>query len=506
MSTNQIKTYLIPVLLFLFSFLIRFFLISKGPYHIDCLNLAIVVEKTLESHSLQNLFGSGYPLTVLLGALFTWALRISSVKDPFFAINLMSVVFSSLCIPVFYAIGSKLFDKLTAFLASLILSLTPIFLGISVFGKSHTPSIFFLLAGIYFLLAFLGSHNKKHLLLSSIAIGLMGAARLQDMILMMIPISFLCLFGISKDPQKPSPPSAKREILGNILLFWGLAIGIVIIFHLPYLSNEYRLNYINNVFAFWHQGVPGNFKGLFSQSLIVSIIFLLITFTETGMILSIIGLLCIYKKSPRLLFFFLLWIGIPLFFYGNLYTTVPRFFALILPPLALAQGYMFAKLMKINFKFRMISTSVYCTTLYLIFAFIFPLLYVRHTRALLPEYTQWVEKTIEKDAYLIASDDALFYSYFSTVNILYRPAHFRSLEEPGLDAFKQRLDALLNDNIPVYITSVGLYAYDPEMKFSSLIENNYTLKIVGKNIYEDWHRGVLKQKILDNYLIRIKKN
>ena len=153
MSIERTKAYLIPLLLFFISFLLRLSLISKGPYHLDSLNLTLLAEKTLETGSLQSQFGPGYPLTVILAALFIFVSRIFSQNDPILAVNFMSVVFSSLCIPVFYAITDKLFGRLTAFLSAIMFSLSPIFLGVSVFGKSHTPSLFCLLVGLFYLLS-----------------------------------------------------------------------------------------------------------------------------------------------------------------------------------------------------------------------------------------------------------------------------------------------------------------------------------------------------------------
>jgi len=501
MSTHKTTSYLIPLLLFLFSFLLRLSLISKGPYHLDCLNLAILAEKSLDTFSLQSQFGPGYPVTVLFGSSFIFLSRIFSQNDPVMAINLMSVVFSSLCIPVFYAISNKLFNRLAAFLSSIIFSVTPIFLGISVYGKSHAPSIFFLLLSLYFLLSFLETHNKKSLFISSLFMGLMGAARLQDMILMAVSLSFLCAFGTNKENQN----STKKEAFGNLFTFWAVALTVTVIFHLPYLNQEHHASYMYNVSRFWQQGIPGNFRGIFSRSLTVSFIFLLKTLTEVGFAISIIGLIFIGKRYPRILFFFLLWLCTPLLFYGNLHTTVPRFLAFILPPLILAQGYIFAKLMSVNLTFRLMSTMIYCTVLYLMFTSIFPLLYARHTYALLPDYTEWVSRKIDKNARFITTDDRLFYNYYGDLNILGRPMDFLSLEDKALSDFKQKLDVLLDNSTPVYTTSVGLYAYDPDRKFSSLIERNYHLEIVGAKLYEDWHRGVLKQRIFHNRLIRLRK-
>ena len=500
MSIRKSSSFLLPFTLFLFSFLLRLSLISKGPYHLDCLNLAVLAERTLETGSLQNQFGSGYPLTVLFGALFIFVSRIFSQNDPVFAVNLMSVVFSSLAIPALYAVSNKLFGRLAAFLSSILFSVSPIFLGISVYGKSHTPSIFFLLTGLYFLLSFLETHDRKLLLISGVFIGSMGAARLQDMILMTVPISFLCIFGTTAVQSRPL-----KEKFENLFIFWVTAFVIVAGFHLPYLIQKDHVHYLDNLSIFWQQGAAINFRGFFSQSLIASFVFLLINFTEAGLMIAVIGLSFMAQKSRRLLIFLLLLIGLPLLFYGNLYSSVPRFFAFILPPFILAQGYLFARSVKINATFRVISLAVYCTILYLMFTFIFPLVYARHAYALLPDYAKWVSEKIEKNAYFITTDDRPFYIHYGQFNFLFRPIDSFHLEDTVLADFKREIDELLDNDIPVYTTSVGLFAYDPRRKYSSLIMNNYDLEIVGTKLFEDWHRGVLKQMIFYNPLIRLKK-
>ncbi len=82
---------------------------------------------------------------------------------------------------------------------------------------------------------------------------------------------------------------------------------------------------------------------------------------------------------------------------------------------------------------------------------------------------------------------------------------FLSVEDEALSRFKKELDTLLDDNVAVYTTSVGLYAYNPDRKFSSLIKEHYRLETVGEKLYEDWHRGDLKQNIFLNRLIRLRK-
>ena len=177
------KLFSIPLLLFLFSLLLRLNLISLGPYHVDCLNLIIQANATLETGQLHNLFGFGYPLTVLLGSFFIWACQLFNIYDPVFAVNLMSVVLSSLAVLINYFFVSELFDKRTALISSLLLTVFPNFLGLSIYGTSHIPAILFLELGFWMLSLYKKFPQKIFLYLSALSLGLVGAARLQDLIL-----------------------------------------------------------------------------------------------------------------------------------------------------------------------------------------------------------------------------------------------------------------------------------------------------------------------------------
>jgi len=185
----------LSILLILFSFVIRFALISKGPYHVDCLSLAMVSQHLADNFQLKHQFGSGYPLTVILGALFIAFTRLFQITDPVYSVNLMSVVLSSLSVGVFYVLVERLLNKRTAVFAAVAFSLSPIFLGISVYGKSHIPSLFFLLLSVYFLTRNGEDRTIKDFWLSAVFMGFMGACRLQDMVLVAPAVTVYLMLG-----------------------------------------------------------------------------------------------------------------------------------------------------------------------------------------------------------------------------------------------------------------------------------------------------------------------
>src|SRR5208282_3005492 len=98
MNEKSPPPYLIPSIIFLASICLHLSLMSKGPVSVDCLGLAINSLSTIHTHHLHYQFGSGYPLMVLLGTIFISTGKQIGITDPVTAMNLISVVFSSIAI------------------------------------------------------------------------------------------------------------------------------------------------------------------------------------------------------------------------------------------------------------------------------------------------------------------------------------------------------------------------------------------------------------------------
>jgi len=487
---------IIPLIILIVSFSLRLSLISKGPYHVDCLNLAIKAEKSIDTLKLENLFGSGYPGTVILGSIFIFIGRLFSMTDPVIAVNFMSVVFSSLSVIVLYFLAKKKFNGMTAIFSACMFSITPIFLGISVYGKSHTPSIFFLLMGILFLTNYLHTDRKKYLFISASLLGLMGATRLQDMILMIPPISVLFFFD----------KKTRKKIFKNILSFWLIVAFITILFHLPYALRDDHSFFRSQFFSFWEMGVLKSFRGLLSPSLLLLLNYYNMSLTPLGLILSLAGLILLSGKNFKMSIFLFLWIIIPAAFYGNLLTITPRLFAFSLPPILLAQGYLFSTFMQYRSAFKIAALGAYLLITFILINTIYPPLLYRHKNAHLPDYAKWVTFKTEENAIIISgSDEGIFLKYYGKRKILGKPRGQAHINETDLLDFKKTLDELLEKNIPVYITENSIYVYDPLNQFSNLLTQNYKLKTIGGHYSEFWHKGASHQLLFYNTLFKITK-
>ncbi len=489
MMQNKEK-YLMPFFLFILSLILRLALISKGPYHVDCLDTTVSALKTLSTGQLHFVFGPGYPLSILLAAAFIYVAKLFSFSDPVVAVNLMSVVFSSLCIFVNYLLVRKLFDESSAFFSSIMFSLFPIFLGISVYGKNHTPSLFFLLLGLLLFLHFQTTQKKWHLILSALSWGFMGACRLQDLILMIIPIIFFFYFPTGPWTSENTSLKSLRSKTASLLLFIFIIAIVVLIFHVPFFLQSDSTVYLNQLFNFWNLGLTSNFRGLFSISFGLSLTMIIFALTPVGAFVSLLGFLKLFKFNKRLFLFLLLWFFIPLLFYGNLNTTTSRFLVISVIPIFMVQGYFFSYLL--SFQNRFFERAVlfsFCWMTLLLFSQIFPILHFRHQHALLPDWARWISKTTEPNAIIITSDEGPFIEYYGERKILYRPTALFIYDEEHMQSFKKTVDQFLKENIPVYITSSGLHSYDFQKIFINWMIQNYELIYRTEHFSEDWHAG-----------------
>jgi len=499
---NSFRTTTTALLLFTTSLLLRLTLLSKGPFDVDCLNLAIQSARTLETGRLHFLFGTGYPAVVLLGALFIKLCRIAGSTDPVFAVNLMSVLLSSGAVVGAYLFTRKILDEWTAILAAITLSFFPIFLGLSVYGMSHIPSVFFLLCGLCFLIK---SHEKNEwlfLLASSLSLGVMAASRLQELILMAPALSFF--FFCSKNATKIKKPRTYSPMIIRFGLWTSAILITTALFHLPLILDNDRNHYLSQLNRYYGASLTTNFLGLLSPSLGESLRLIFFSLSPVGTIAALLGLFYLAQKDWRSAVFLILWFLVPLAFVGNLAMTTPRFLLICFLPLIIAESFFFTKLLRLPWPlFKTIGMTVFCVIQILLFKEIYPILSFRHQNAWLVDCARYIATKTSSSGLIIAGDEGLFIHYYGKRDLLARPkgAHLFSLKD--LKQFKIALDSSLAEGKTIYITSSGLYSYDPEFSFSNFIKNHYQLILIGKHHSEDWHQGPTRLRVGEEKLYQI---
>ena len=328
----------------------------------------------------------------------------------------------------------------------------------------------------------------------------MGATRLQDLILLFPAISFMFFAGLNKNPWQN-----KKNKIRLFQLLMAATFFIILVFHLPYIISDQR-TYAAQATIFWKVGFIDNFKVIFSRPLEHSLFYLIRTFSAVGDFCFIAGLFYAAKINKRILAFTLLWIAIPLMFYGNALTNAPRFFNIIIPAVIIPIGIFLAQMLRYN----KIAWTMIVMVSFLIMIFQ-PLMYSRqtflrrHQQALISDYYIWVGKNTEPDATIISADDNIFIDYYAKRGTLDKPVRIGHLSGPDLAGFKIRVDKILNEHKPVYVTDFGINAYDYYEEFRNFLNRNYRLTQVGKMPLEVWY-ATPYQTLLNMYaLIKISK-
>jgi len=491
----------ISLLLFIFSFILRLSFISKGPYSIDGLSIMLHAQKLLDTHSFEYHFGFGYPLTIILAAVFVGLGRLFSV-GPEIAVNFMSVVFGSLCIPLFYLFARSLMGNVFAALCAILLSLCPIFISVSVYGIGHTPALFFLLGGLLLLIKFFQEGRFNLLVLGAVSFGACGASRIQDLILFLPALTYF--FFLNQKFLPDCNAMAFKVRMRFFLVFLFVCLFFSFLFHLPFLGEKtyfQQLNYFQKVSIINFADV-----NLIWKKFLYNLKCLTQTLSLLGMILCVGGLGLLAKERPFVFVFLLGWILTPLYLLCNLNTIVARHQILILPPLIMAECYLLTSFLRHGRLFRLSALFLYGLIIVWTFGYYLPPFVYRHRHSSLIEYSQSMEKLTETNARIIGGETDPFiehYGHRKSLERMLRDKHV--LEDTELSNYKKKLEGLLDEGTPLYITETGLYTYDFEEKFSNFMKMNFRLEYVGTSKYEDWHRDYLQRVFFIDTLYRIKK-
>jgi hypothetical protein len=474
-------------LLFALAFFLRFMLVSKGPFHYDTLDLAICAQQTLETHALHYEHGSGYPLTVIIGAFFIGIARLFGVTDPVAGVNMMSVVFGAAGVVAFFFFLEKLFDQHRALFGSILLAFFGAHIAISTFGKSLTLSIFFSLASAYFLLCYLKDNRRLCFYYAIAFLGFCGAARLSDLLVMTPFVYLLARYG---------RPKASR-VFRDIFVFVGLSVAVSLIFYLPLLM-ENGFSQFQNVLSSTREA---RFLGLMSFVFPKSIVWLADAFRPEGVIVALAGLgfLFIHRRLKELVFF-LIWFYVFQIFYGNISSSGTRYLVIAWLPLLAAQGYFLG-----SFRHRIAFYGAFILFAWLALAGFWrdvPAIEYRHRHALQVDFARWVADQTPTDSLIIAVDEAIFLKFYTDSNIVTRPVTCRAGE---LEAFfTETVDPVLSAGRRVFMVRSAI-AYDECAVFRKTVRDLYRVKLIGIKINEDWHHALLNQSLFKEELYELSR-
>ena len=345
----KLRKYIIPLILFLFTFLVYIHNLSRGVYGGDSGDLITAAFVGGVAHP------PGYPFFVFLGFLLT---RFHFWPSPAFAVGLISAFSGALGVVCFYFV-SKFTTKRTfiSLLVALILGFTYYFWFYSEVVEVFTLNSLFFLVLLYLILKIRQSHSLRLLPLFTFFLGL--SATNHQIIVLTLP-SLLLLLVPSLWKNIRSKKIHSRLLFGSLLA--GIA-GFAFYLYVPFASSHNPLlnwDSVHDIPSFLHLLLRkdyGTFSaGLFAppslqQRVILVKVFLsqlMIQLTIPVIILSLLGFGSLYKKDKNFLIslllgflitgpFFIAYAGFPLtgsFYFGvnERFFLLPMIFLLLSVP------------------------------------------------------------------------------------------------------------------------------------------------------------------------------
>lgn len=489
---------LTPLFVFLsligLSFILRLFLISQGPYHVDCLNIAIKAQETFETGRLSYALGFGYPVVVIAGALLVGIFNGCGIHDPVIAVNFLSVVFGSVAVGMLYLLAKRLLSPEAALFGAVLFSTSPIFLATSVYGMNHGPAVCFLLTSLYFIVRYFKSGRASDFLWSGFFLACMGASRIQDMVLVIPAIGVLFL-------TQGNLAWTKRFVL--LFEFLTVTTAVLLILHIPYLNAGHTAGYTAQLNDYWSLGLVKNFHGLITPFLARNMGHLLSNFTLPGLLVVAAGVLGLFQGERKIALFLCVWFLVPFLFLGNLVMSLPRFFIVLIPAVVLCQAYALTRYSQGARWARWGARVIFISLIIMQLTAVLPGLIYRHGHATIVDYARSIQQATEPDAMIMAGDEAAFISYYTKREILTGPHCLFGCAKESLEAFRIVLDRTLRSGRPVYITDIGLFANNPRGEFYTFLDSGYDLQFVGQYLFEDWHHDCFELLVWHSRLYRL---
>ncbi|HBG61204.1 MAG: hypothetical protein A2Y03_06235 [Omnitrophica WOR_2 bacterium GWF2_38_59] len=499
--------YVVPAALLVFSFLIRMSLISKGPYSLDSLAVVNAALQTIKTHQIQYFHEFQYPLAVIFLVGFINFFRLFAVDDPVFLYNLISVVFSSISVVLFYVLIKPILNKPAAFFTAILFSLCPIYLGLSVYGTSNILSLFFLFLCFVSMSQYFSLQDNKYYFISSFSLGLMAAARLQEMFFL-LPAVF-CFF-VFPPFKKISEDGSEQTIPGGSLngfvpyLFLAFAVGAL--FYFPALLRYIKSPETPFLLEVLADNVPRRgFIPFFIGSLVRNVEFIKMSFSSTGLLLSVVGLALMLFSHRKALSLCLAWIMAPLFLLTCFRITGPRLLVLTVPAFYIGLGYVIFILFQKNKLMRLAAFVIFIGIMFSNYLAIYPILLHRHNAALLPDYARKIGEISKPNDVIICHDEALFIQYYAKRKTISRPSEKDLFSREAMMKFKDEISEVLEQGNSVYLTWPGMFASGHPQVLEYLMNKYFKVEEIGIMPYEDWHRGPIRQQLYNLPIYQLKK-
>jgi len=447
--------YLIPLALFLFAFVPRFFYMSDGLWHTDSVIMAKAVEETFNAKSLAYMHGSGYPGQVVVSVIVYSIHRLlTGVESSEFAVTFVSVLASSLAVVALYFFVREVAEsKWTAVFSATIFSVIPVFFSASTFAKSHAAALFFLILSAYLAARSGRTDSIRDRMLSGFCFGFSSAIRFS--MLPLAPIIILLHY------HKKFPINLVREKgLMKIKLAEGgekiaRDLSYIIIPVLLVLALLYTPMYLRDGFKPIVEAAQYNrFMGVQSYLTNLSLDWAYVSINWLGGLLALGGIVCAFRRNRYLGVVLILWSVMFFIYYANTRTTSPRHVLPSFIPAAILMGIALNELYE---RVGNIAAALpLLAVMYLMASTIYPIVEYRADFCGPKEFSLKVKELTETNAVILVMDESHHIEYYANRSIRGHPV---GGDPNKLGEHMLEIKKLLEDDTPVYAASTT-FSYD----------------------------------------------
>lgn len=458
---DSVPTKYLLVFLFIIAFSFRLYYMSPGMFHIDTVQLASAVEKTLDTGIMQPAVSKSYGLVILNAVFYAIPHYIFGVASSISTLNFTSVLFGSLAIPLVFLFTKEIFGKFAGISAALLFSFQPVFLSISTHGKDHAHAIFFILLAGWSLMKALNTDKNPYKILFGLSLGFSLFIRFPS-ILALIPFGLLYI--IAKEPKM------ERYSLRNVLLIsvpFLILLAGVLYFQYDSIMGQKEAN---DFLSF------SNLNFDLARSFFHA-------FTSAGLFLSVYGIFSMLGRKKNEALALLLYSAVLFLFFSGFISVSLRFFTEFFLVASIFAGYAVFHLRE---KYGIFAVVVLILVLISSFVSVQPVLSYRSQHATGNYLIDYMESITEKNALIVDYGDYVPY---------YEYASFRSAVSCPLtdDAkmFSSQMEFIYSQKRPIYI-SQACFAFGTEeqkKQLLSAVKEKYSLKEAGRVRIDDFHKS-----------------
>ncbi|MFH1788869.1 MAG: glycosyltransferase family 39 protein [Candidatus Altiarchaeota archaeon] len=493
------KDTIVPVLVFILAFSLRFYFRGAGLFHTDSVIEAFRVEASVREGTLYYMHHPGYPGQVVLTSFFFIVDKLlTGAASAEFAATFASILFGALGVVAIYFLAREVTGSFeAAIFSAVILTFLPVHFSITTYAKNHGASSFLFLSSMYFAFRGVNTKSVKLKVLSSLLLGFSITVRLSNVLF--IPILALVFWKGSFPVKIEGKDELMRVRLNDVkktftdiaIVFAPLIIVLLVLYAKMIMTDGF--------YPIFYAGMEDSkFMGFFTNLLKMSLEWFMFSMTWPGLILAVIGTFLLYKKRPYETAILTIWALVCIFYLGNLRTISPRFMIPGFIPFIILAGFAVSTLYDKKGAASILAVVILLIVAGNMFVKIQPVVAYRHEHCGPCEVGKYVKEKTPPNSVIIVMDQSYHIRYYGN-----RTTTSHSNWAQDLEGDMRKYHGILTDGRPLYIVSDGLGYDTADGAFRNRLMAEFQVTEIGTIEDDDWHRDTIFLQLHKSSLYRL---